>query len=56
MPGTDKVHRSNLVKAEANLERPSSGLFDPRVDLAAERPEIDWLGKEGFGTAFQHGP
>jgi hypothetical protein len=29
------------------------GLLDPRVDFAAERPEIDGLGKKRFSTALQ---
>jgi hypothetical protein len=29
------------------------GSLDPRIDLADERPEIDWLGEKRLGTAVQ---
>ena len=32
----------------------SRGAFDPRVDLSAERPEVDWLAQERLGSALQH--
>ena len=53
VPLTTKVHRSNLVGLTRFESVSLGGLFDPRVNLAAERREIDWLGQERLGAALQ---
>ena len=68
-PESDRLLRRREMTLSANTDQRaaqqfqvgldwlgSRGAFDPRVDLSAERPEVDWLAQERLGSACQRPP
>jgi hypothetical protein len=47
---SDILHRGKVGQIQRAILL--SGAFDPHVDFAAKRPEVDRLGEQGLGTTL----